>query len=118
MIIKAIGGFRKVSGFVCVPRNNSTGHDWDACLAGQVNGLCHFFAITCDRGSAPLEKISTTAGETFKIFGDSGFALMEPTVEKIENSAQRNIASSPVISAKRAKSWWTSRESKRPNSVV
>jgi HNH endonuclease len=88
LIHNAIGGFRKIKGFICKPCNNSTGHDWDAELAGQLNGLCHFFAIERDRGSIPSEAINTTAGETFKMLPDGGFALMRPTVEKIEDGAQ------------------------------
>ena len=88
VIINAIGGFRKVRGFLCDDCNNTTGHQWDAELAAQLNGLCHFFDIERDRGSIPAQKIKTTAGETFRMLSDGGFELMKPTVEKTENGAQ------------------------------
>lgn len=88
LILNALGGFRKVNGFICKSCNDVTGHKWDAELAAQLNGLCHFFAIERERGSIPPETINTTAGETFKLLGDGGFTLMRPTVEKTGNGAQ------------------------------
>jgi hypothetical protein len=82
LIQNAIGGVRTVRGLLCKPCNDTTGHDWDAELAEQLNGLCHFFAIKRDRGSIPAEIVNTTAGETFRMLPDGGFALMKPTVEK------------------------------------
>jgi HNH endonuclease len=88
LILNALGGFRKVNGFICKSCDDVAGHKWDAELAAQLNGLCHFFAIERERGSIPPETINTTAGETFKLLGDGGFALMRPTVKKTGNGAQ------------------------------
>jgi len=84
IIPNAIGGFRKVWGFLCNRCNNTTGHDWDAVLASQLNGLCHFFDVKRERGSIPDQTISTTAGETFRMLSQGGFALPKPTEDKTE----------------------------------
>jgi hypothetical protein len=88
LIQNAIGGFRTIIGFICKPCNDLTGHDWDAELASQLNGLCHFFAIQRDRGAIPAEVVGTTAGETFKMLPNGGFALMRPTVERKQADGQ------------------------------
>jgi HNH endonuclease len=87
VIANAIGGIWTVKGFICKRCNDTTGHSWDAELAAQLNGLCHFFAIKRDRGSIPAETITTTAGETFDMLSDGGFALRRPTVEKTKVGA-------------------------------
>ena len=78
VIANAIGGIWTVKGFICKPCNDTTGHNWDAELAAQLNGLCHFFTIKRDRGAIPAETITTTAGETFDMLSDDGFALRRP----------------------------------------
>jgi hypothetical protein len=88
LIQNAIGGFRTINGFICKPCNDVTGHDWDAELASQLNGLCHFFAIQRDRGAIPAVVVGTTAGETFKMLPNGNFALMRPTVERKQAGGQ------------------------------
>jgi hypothetical protein len=88
LIQNAIGGTRTINGFICKPCNDGTGQNWDAELAAQLNGLCHIFAIKRDRGSIPVEDVTTTAGETFRMLPDGGFALMRPTVEKTQVGPQ------------------------------
>jgi hypothetical protein len=88
VIANAIGGTWTIKGFICKPCNDMTGRNWDAELAAQLNGLCHFFAIERDRGAIPVETITTTAGETFEMLPDGAFALMRPTVEKTQVGAQ------------------------------
>jgi hypothetical protein len=88
VIANAIGGIWKVKGFICKRCNDTTGQNWDAELAAQLNGLCHFFAIKRDRGAVPIETITTTAGETFDMLADGGFTLRRPTVEKTQVGPQ------------------------------
>src|SRR5580693_8848972 len=57
VIANAIGGIWAIRGFICKPCNDTTGQNWDAELAAQLNGLCHFFAIKRDRGAIPVETI-------------------------------------------------------------
>lgn len=88
VIASAFGGTWAIKGFICKPCSDRTGQNWDAELAAQLNGLCHFFAIKRDRGAIPVETITTTAGETFDMLPDGGFALIRPTVEKARVGAQ------------------------------
>lgn len=91
IIQNAIGGFRTVTGLLCTTCNNTTGRDWDAELASQLNGMCHFFAIKRDRGSVPAEVVDTTAGETFKLLTDGSFSLMRPSIERTQVGDQTQI---------------------------
>ncbi|MGD7070168.1 HNH endonuclease [Acetobacter malorum] len=86
IIPNAVGGFRKVYGFLCEPCNNKTGHEWDSVLASQLNGLCHFFDIKRERGVIPDQVITTTAGEEFKMLSHGDFALLRPTCNKKEEA--------------------------------
>ena len=88
VIASALGGTWTMKGFICKPCNDTTGQNWDAELAAQLNGLCHFFAIKRDRGAIPVETVTTTAGETFDMLPDGGFALIRPRVEKTQAGAQ------------------------------
>jgi hypothetical protein len=82
VMASALGGTWAIKGFICKPCNDTTGRNWDAELAAQLNGLCHFFAIKRDRGVIPPETVTTTAGETFNMLPDGRFALTRPTIEK------------------------------------
>lgn len=88
IIPNAVGGFRKVRRLLCQRCNNTTGHDWDAVLASQLNGLCHFFDIKRERGSIPDQIISTTAGESFRMLSSGRFALQQPLVNKTQEGGK------------------------------
>ena len=47
IIPNAIGGRKKVSGFICRDCNNRTGTEWDAKLVDQR--LLHFLSLTVNR---------------------------------------------------------------------
>jgi hypothetical protein len=68
-----------------------------------LNGLCHFFANKRDRGSIPAEVVNTTAGETFRMLPDGGFALMKPELEKkqVGNQLQYQITARNMSEARR-----------------
>lgn len=53
LILNAIGGRRKISGFLCANCNSSTGEDWDAALAEQLNPFSVFLGIQRERGTPP-----------------------------------------------------------------
>lgn len=91
IILNAIGGMRRTSGFICEKHNNTTGSDWDAELASQLNGLCHIFAVQRDRGDIPDEVVKTTNEETFVLLRDGGMALPKPTLEKKRVGAATHI---------------------------
>ncbi|MBO1358478.1 HNH endonuclease [Acetobacter sacchari] len=84
IIPNAIGGSRKIRGFLCAPCNNTSGHKWDAELAAQLNGLCHLFDIRRERGELPMLTIRTTAGEVMQKLRDGRLQLPQPKVSLSE----------------------------------
>jgi hypothetical protein len=89
ILLNALGGVRTTSGFICAKHNNKTGSVWDAELASQLNGL--IFAIKRDRGRIPDQMVGTTAGETFVMLRDGGYALPKPALEKKQVGATTQI---------------------------
>jgi len=51
VIPNAIGGRKKISGFICVTCNNETGEHWDSELAKQLNPFSLLFSISRERGT-------------------------------------------------------------------
>ena len=67
LIPNALGGRRKVSGFLCRGCNSATGESWDAALAEQLLPLCLLLDISRRRGDPPGLRVVTTAGERLTI---------------------------------------------------
>lgn len=67
LIPNAIGGRRKVKGFICESCNNTSGDDWESALAKQLNPLSLFFGISRERGEAPSQLFETTGGDRLKL---------------------------------------------------
>lgn len=78
IIPNAIGGRRKISGFICRACNGGTGYSWDAELARQLNALCLFFDIARERGESPREVVQTSTGEKYVMRSGGGFSLEKP----------------------------------------
>lgn len=77
----AIGGRRKVGGFLHEVCNNKSGDDWDAALAEQMNPLCLFLGITRERGVSPPMRVTTTAGEELTLVSGGGLEIGNPYCE-------------------------------------
>ncbi len=67
LIPNAIGGRRKVKGFICESCNNTSGDDWESALAKQLNPLSLFFGISRERGEPPSQMFETTGGDKLKL---------------------------------------------------
>lgn len=67
LIPNAIGGRRKVKGFICGVCNNTSGDVWESELAKQLNPLSLFFGISRERGEAPSQLFETTGGDKLKL---------------------------------------------------
>lgn len=67
LIPNAIGGRRKVKGFICGICNNTSGDVWESELAKQLNPLSLFFGISRERGEAPSQLFETTGGDKLKL---------------------------------------------------
>ena len=55
LIPNAIGGRKKIKGFICNSCNKASGDNWDSELAKQLNPFSLFFGITRERGEAPSQ---------------------------------------------------------------
>ena len=64
IIPNAIGGKRKVKGFLCRQCNNNTGREWDAALARQLNPISNLLNIKRDRGTPPDLEVETATGRS------------------------------------------------------
>ncbi|WP_298355156.1 HNH endonuclease [Rhodoblastus sp.] len=82
LIPNALGGRRKISGFICRDCNSSTGETWDAALAAQLAPLSLLFDISRERGDPPPLKVVTTAGERLTVGPAGSLALTNPGVNK------------------------------------
>lgn len=78
LIPNALGGRRKVSGFICRDCNSAGGESWDAELAEQLLPLCLLLDISRERGDPPTLKVVTSAGERLTIRPNGTLARSAP----------------------------------------
>lgn len=83
IIPNAIGGRKKVTGFICNTCNNKSGDTWENELAKQLNPLSLFFRISRERGNAPRQKFSMTDGN--EIFLEHDGRMTPPKPQYQEN---------------------------------
>jgi hypothetical protein len=83
LIPRAIGGRRKVNGFICRNCNSSAGETWEAELARQLHPLSLMFNISREGSEPPPLKVTTTAGEHLTV-GPGG--TLTPTDPKFDSS--------------------------------
>lgn len=85
VIPNAIGGRRKVMGFICNQCNNQTGDAWDSELAKQLNPLSLLFRISRERGSPPPQEFITTSGASYVLDHKGAIIIPKPIFSKIES---------------------------------
>lgn len=78
IIPNAIGGRKKVRGFICNSCNNTSGNTWEKVLAKQLNPLSLFFRISRERGVAPSQVFETTSGDSIILKHNGSMALPKP----------------------------------------
>ena len=83
VILNAIGGRRKVTGFICNNCNKSTGAVWDAELAKQLNPLGLLLVISRQRGEVPSQKFSTISGREVLLLSDGRRTISKPSYKII-----------------------------------
>ena len=90
VIPNAIGGRKKVGGFICKSCNSETGQTWDAELATQLNPLSLLLGISRKRGSAPPQVFPTSDGQAIELHPGGRRTISKPSVEITpEESATR-----------------------------
>ncbi len=84
----AIGGRRRVKGFICESCNSETGHVWDAALAEWLNPICAFVGIKRQRGPVPFQVVPTLDGGQVILNPDGSQSRVKPELsEKTEGNA-------------------------------
>ncbi len=101
IIPNAIGGRKKIGGFVCQECNKQTGDTWDAELSKQLNFLCLFLGIERDRGVTPSMIVDTSVGP-LKLHHDGTQSLARPIyeVQQFDKSGKLKIQASTLKEAK------------------
>lgn len=105
IIPNAIGGRKKIKGFICKSCNNISGDNWESELAKQLNPLSLFFGISRERGEAPSQLFETTAGDKLKLNVDGSLDFEKPLYSEgpLESGAgvQIKIRARSIPEAKR-----------------
>ena len=91
IIPNAIGGRRKVSGFICETCNHDTGSKWDAELARQLNPLSLYLGIRRQRGTVPSQTFPTASGGSVLVNADGTKAIGRPEVDVTEGEDTTTI---------------------------
>ena len=81
VVPNAIGGRKRVTGFICNSCNNKIGAVWDAELARQLNPLGLLLGIRRQRGELPSQVFSTSSGGQVRLLADGKRTIAEPSHE-------------------------------------
>ena len=90
LIPNAIGGRKKVKGFICRSCNSISGAEWDSDLANKLNPFSLFFRIQREKGKVPAQSFNTTGGKEYTLNADGSKSPTKPmySVQKYENGAK------------------------------
>ena len=66
IVPNAIGGRKKIAGFLCRDCNSKTGQEWDSELARQLNPVSNLLGIKRERGSPPAIVVETPDGRRLR----------------------------------------------------
>ncbi|WP_165772913.1 HNH endonuclease [Malaciobacter marinus] len=94
IIPNALGGIKKVEGFICNNCNNETGHKWDSKFTKQLNYFSHFFRIKKERGKVQKQELITSSGKKYLEDLEGNLVPRHPTITKSKldnNTTQFNI---------------------------
>ena len=81
LILNAIGGRKKVEGFICQDCNSRSGSEWDNRLAQQLEPLCLLLGISRQRGKVPSQTFPTLGGKRIRVSPDSSMSRVMPHSE-------------------------------------
>ena len=89
IIHNAIGGRKKIAGFLCRDCNTGTGQEWDSELARQLNPISNLLGIKRERGNPPDMLVDTLDGRQLR--HGSGGRLTRHRVEIREEEIDGEI---------------------------
>lgn len=88
----AIGGRRKVRGFICRTCNNASGQKWDAKLAEQYNWFSVTLNIKREIGTPPSLPVKTVGGQGLILHADGTMSPDKPEIVTTDTSDGRRIS--------------------------
>ena len=88
IILNAIGGRKKVLGFICQTCNSDTGLEWDDDLARQLNSLSIHLGIKRQRGQVPPQAFPTASGQNIRVNADGTMTHTKPEI-KVTTEAEK-----------------------------
>jgi hypothetical protein len=121
IIPNAIGGRKKVRGFICKQCNNSTGHTWDNELAQQLSSMSLYFGILRERGDVQSKVFETTTGEKIQLNPDGTLSIDKPkiTIQESPKGAQFQISARTVKEAKMMRDGYLKKINKKyPDAII
>ena len=81
IIPNAIGGRKRVVGFICRACNSESGSKWDAELARQLNPLSLLLGIARQRGDVPSQAFQTYSGGSVRVNVDGTRTPAKPRIQ-------------------------------------
>ncbi len=89
IILAALGGRRRVSGFICRRCNSETGTTWDAALADGLEDMGRLLDISRERGPVPSKTVHTSDGMPIKIHPGNQIELAHSYPTDFEDGNKR-----------------------------
>lgn len=78
IIPNALGGRKKIKGFICVDCNNKTGMEWDAELIKQLEPMSLYLRIKRERGETKPQIFNTSSGGVIRLKNDGTMEYPKP----------------------------------------
>ena len=82
IIPNALGGRKKIKGFICVDCNNITGREWDAELIKQLEPISLYLRIKRERGETKPQIFNTSSGGTIRLKNDGTMEYPKPLIKE------------------------------------
>ena len=99
----AIGGRRKIEGFLCCKCNSRTGQEWDSELARQLNPISNLLGIKRERGSPPTIVVDTLGGRRLRHESDGRMTRdrVEISEHEVDGKIHLNVRAPSVKELKK-----------------
>ena len=103
IIPNAIGGKRKLKGFLCQKCNKATGANWDAALAKQLNPISNLLNIKRERNALPDLMVETAKGRSLRHKSDGHIttARYDESIQQVEGKIIINVSAPNIKVLKR-----------------
>lgn len=91
VIPNAIGGRKRVSDFLCVACNSTTGSEWDDELVRQLTPLCTMLNVKRSRGRNRAFEVETVSDRRLTLDPDGWMGIAEPLFEAQELAGKTSV---------------------------